>query len=91
MDKFKETTLRGHVQLCELRYAEIEKRLDNVESRLSTIENKVSSLKEQTQQGFNEIKMLLERNHSRRQIQIIATIGSVVCAAIAAIQYILTR
>ena len=90
-DNFKETSLKGHIQLCELRYQALEERLDNVETRLNKIEEKVSALKEQTQAGFTEIKLLLERNHNRRQTQMIATVGSIVVAVLTMIGYIVTH
>ena len=84
MDNFKETTLKGHIQLCELRYKSLEGRLDNVEQRLTKIEDQVSSLKIQTQQGFADIKLLLERNSSRKQTQLIASVGAVIVAVVGA-------
>ena len=90
MDNFKETSLKGHIQLCELRYKNIEERLGNVEHRLSKIEDKVSSLKAETQQGFAEIKLLLERDHNRRQTQIIASLGTVAVAILGLIGYLIT-
>jgi len=85
MDNFKETTLKGHIHLCELRYKTLEERLDNVEARLTKIEDQVSALKAQTQQGFTEIKLILERNNVRRQTQLIASISAVVVALVGAL------
>jgi len=84
MDQFKETTLKGHIQLCELRYKNLEERLDNVEARLTKIEDQVSALKAQTQQGFADIKLLLERNSARKQTQLIASVGAVIVAVVGA-------
>lgn len=84
MDNFKETTLKGHIHLCELRYKALEGRLDNVEARLTKIEDQVSALKAQTSQGFTEIKLMLERNNARKQTQLIASIGAVIVAVIGA-------
>ena len=84
MDNFKETTLKGHIHLCELRYKALEGRLDNVEARLTKIEDQVSALKAQTSQGFAEIKLMLERNNARKQTQLIASVGAVIVAVIGA-------
>jgi len=84
MDNFKETTLKGHIHLCELRYKALEGRLDNVEARLTKIEDQVSALKAQTSQGFTEIKLMLERNNARKQTQLIASVGAVIVAVIGA-------
>lgn len=81
-DQFKETSLKGHIQLCELRYKNLEQRLDNVEQRLATIESKVSDLGSQIQSNLLEIKLVLQKADSRRDVQIIATLGTIVVAII---------
>ena len=84
MDAFKETSLKGHIQLCELRYKNLEQRLDNVEQRLATIESKVSDLGSQIQSNLLEIKLVLQKADSRRDVQIVATLGTIVVAVIGA-------
>jgi len=84
MDNFKETTLKGHIHLCELRYKALEGRLDNVEARLSKIEDQVSAVKTQTHAGFAEIKLMLERQNSSKQVQLIASVGAIIVAVIGA-------
>jgi pantothenate kinase len=91
MDGFKETTLEGHVQLCELRYKNLEEKINEVEARLTKVETAVSNLKSEMQTGFAEIKLLLERQSNARTIQIIATAGTVIAAALTLVGYILTH
>lgn len=91
MDNFKETSLKGHIQLCELRYKALEERLDNLENKLHKVEKDVSDLKAQTQAGFTEIKIMLERNHTLRQTQTIATFGTIVTAILAFVGYIIAK
>lgn len=91
MDNFKETTLKGHISLCELRYKALEERLDNVESKLAKLEDNVSALKAQTQQGFADVKLLLERQNSSKQIQLIATFGTIVTAVLGFIGYLIVK
>jgi len=85
MDNFKETTLKGHIHLCELRYKALEGRLDNVEARLTKIEDQVSALKAQTNQGFAEIKLMLERQNTSKQTQLIASVGAIIVAIVGAV------
>ena len=82
MDNFKETTLKGHIQLCELRYKSLEQRLDNVEQRLAQIESKVSDLGTQIQSNMLEIRLIMEKANSRRDVQIITTLGTIAVAVI---------
>lgn len=90
-DNFKETSLKGHIQLCELRYTALEQRLDNVENKLHKLEQNVSDLKTETQAGFAEIKLMLERQNTGKQTQLIATFGTIAVAFITLIGYIITR
>jgi len=84
-DQFKETTLKGHIQLCELRYKNLEERLDNVEARLTTLEGKISDVSKTLQSNFLEIKLAIEKANSRRDVQIIATLGTIIVASISAV------
>lgn len=91
MDDFKETTLKGHVQLCELRYKALEERLNAVESKLAKLETNLSELKNQTQAGFTEIKLLLERQNTNKQTQMIATFGTIITAVLAFVGYLIVK
>jgi phage shock protein A len=91
MDNFKETSLKGHIQLCELRYKALEERLDAVESKLGKLETEVTELKIQTQQGFADIKLMLERQNSSKQVQIIATFGTIITAILAFVGYLVVN
>lgn len=91
IDNFKENSLKGHIQLCELRYKALEERLDNVEDKITKIEKSVADLKDQSQTGFAEIKLLLERQNSSKQVQIIATFGTIITAILAFVGYLITH
>lgn len=82
MDAFKETTLKGHVQLCELRYKALEEKINAVERRLTTVEDQISNLKKDMATGFGEIKLLIEKQNNARAIQLIATVGTIAAAAV---------
>jgi chromosome segregation ATPase len=83
MDNFKETSLKGHIQLCELRYRSLEEKINAVETKLAKVEDKMSTLKAEMQTGFSEIKLLIERQNNARTIQLIATIGTIAAAIVA--------
>lgn len=77
--------LNLHVKLCAERYSAIETKLENLDARISAVENKVSSIKNEMQTGFSDIKLLIERQHTSTTNQIIVSVGSVVCAVVAAV------
>jgi chaperonin cofactor prefoldin len=83
--------LNLHVSLCAERFGNIQQRLDSLDARISIVENKVSSIKNEMQTGFSEIKLLIEQQHTSKTNQVIITLGSIVCAMIAALGYVLTR
>ena len=87
MDEFKETTLEGHIQLCELRYKSLEDKINALDQRLTKVEDKISALKGEMLSGFADIRLLLEKQSNSRTIQIIATVGTVAASLASAIVY----
>lgn len=83
--------LATHVMLCDLRYKQLEERIHAFDVRLIKLETEISSLKTATSTGFTEIKLLLERNNSSRQTQMMATIGTIVVAVCSLVGFIVTR
>lgn len=89
--EFKETTLEGHVQLCELRYRALEEKINAIDQRLTKMEAAVSNLKAEMAMGFGDIKLLLEKQSNARTIQMTATFGTIAAAIIGVIGYIITH
>jgi chromosome segregation ATPase len=81
--------LNLHVSLCEQRYQELERRLDNLDERIAKMEDQVSAVKREMAAGFNDIRLLIEKQNNARAIQVIATIGTVVAAALGVVGYLL--
>lgn len=87
----EETDLSTHVSLCHLRYQQLEQRLNGVETRLSKIEADMSAIKASTQEGFSQIKLLLEQRNTSKQTQILASAATVIVALISLLGYVLVR
>lgn len=87
----EEKDLATHVEICAIRYRAIEEKFDAVDSRLTKLETEVANLKSATQSGFNDLKLLLEKQSNARTIQIIATIGTIAAAALGAFGYFLHK
>jgi chromosome segregation ATPase len=71
MDGFKETTLKGHIQLCELRYRNleekinsVEQRITDVETRISNLENKISTFKTEMDTRISTLERQMAQNFS---------------------------
>lgn len=91
MDNFKETSLKGHIQLCELRYKALEDKIHDVEAKINNLETRVSDLNKTIQSNFLEIKLAIEASNNKRDIQVIATMGTIAVAVISVIGYWLTH
>lgn len=87
----EDTDLATHVALCSERYQGIEDKFHDVEKRLTKIEGDVNDLKVQTAQGFSDVKLLLERQNSSKQVQVIATFGTIITAILAFVGYLITK
>ena len=83
--------LNLHVQLCTERYNALEEKIHAVEARIAKIESAVGDLKIQTQAGFADIRLLLERQNSSKQTQMIATFGTIITAVLAFVGYLITK
>lgn len=91
MAKTEAEDLNLHVQLCTERYNALEEKIHAVEARIAKIESAVSDLKVQTSTGFAEIRLLLERQNSSKQTQLIATFGTIITAVLAFVGYLITK
>jgi ABC-type uncharacterized transport system substrate-binding protein len=69
----------------------LEEKLDAFNDRLTKVETEISSIKIEMQSGFNDLKLLLEKQSNARTIQIIATIGTIAAAALGAFGYFLHK
>ncbi len=76
--------LNLHVQLCAERYNTLEGKIHAMETKLSSLESKVGDLSKTLQSNFLEIKLSLEKANSRRDVQVIATLGAIAIAVISA-------
>lgn len=87
----EETNLAAHVEICALRFKGIEQKMENLEKRLDKVEDTLTSLKTQTEQGFTEIKLLLERQNTNRYTTLLSVIGSIVVAVVGVVGYLITK
>lgn len=76
--------LNLHVQLCTERYHTLEGKIHAVENKLNSVESKVTELSHTMQSNFLEIKLSIEKANGRRDVQVIATLGTIAIAIISA-------
>jgi uncharacterized coiled-coil protein SlyX len=85
------TSLETHVDLCELRYEQLDARMSKVEQSVKELNRDVAALKAETQRGFSDIKDLIERKHGANQSAVIAAVSTVVVALIGFLGYLITH
>jgi len=85
------TSLETHVDLCELRYEQLDARMSKVEQSVKELNKDVTALKAETQRGFNDIKELIERKHGANQSAVIAAVSTVAVALIGFLGYLITH
>jgi uncharacterized coiled-coil protein SlyX len=85
------TSLETHVDLCELRYEQLDARMSKVEQSVKELNRDVAALKAETQRGFSDIKELIERKHGANQSAVIAAVSTVVVALIGFLGYLITH
>lgn len=84
-------SLELHVDLCSLRYQQLEGRLQAVEHRLDALNAEVDDLKATVSLRFDEIKTLISENHHEKFRVMVATTGTIIVALIGMLGYVITH
>jgi wobble nucleotide-excising tRNase len=84
-------SLEIHVDLCELRYKQLEDRMTRIEKSVQDINLDMQDFKEEMRKSFGEIKTMLQVAKDEKFKTIIASGGSVVVGLIALLGYIVVH
>jgi wobble nucleotide-excising tRNase len=84
-------SLEIHVDLCELRYKQLDDRMTRIESKVQEVTIDVQDLKEEMRKGFGEVKVMLQAAKDEKFKTIIASGGSVVVGLLALLGYMITH
>lgn len=87
----EETDLATHVEICAIRYQGIQEKIDGLTERYDKIESKLNTLGQEIQSNFTRIELALEKASAKRDVQLIATMGTVAVAAISVVGYLITH
>jgi len=87
----EETDLATHVEICAIRYQGIQEKIDGLTERLDTVESKINTLSKEIQSNFARIELALEKASAKRDVQVIATLGTIAVAIISVIGYLITH
>ena len=85
------TNLETHVELCELRYTQLDTRMGKIEKQMSDLNKDVQDLKDETRAGFAEIKSLIEKKQGSNQQSLVTAAGTIIVALIGFLGYLITH
>jgi len=82
------TSLETHVDLCELRYRQLDDRMNRVEERMDAITADLKAVKKEMASGFDEIKTMLTTAKDEKFKTLVVTSGSIIVALLGLLGYI---
>ena len=83
--------LEIHVDLCELRYNQLNDRMTRVEHQVKELNQDMQDFKEEVRVSFGEIKDLINSRMSTNYQQLIAASATVIVALIGFLGYLVTH
>ena len=84
-------SLEIHVDLCELRYKQLDDRMTRIETKVQEVTRDMQDLKEEMRKSFSEVKTMLQAAKDEKFKTIIASGGSVVVGLLALLGYIVVH
>jgi chromosome segregation ATPase len=85
------TSLEAHVDLCELRYRQLDDRMNRVEERIDKISTDVKELKQTNDKQFGEIKSMLTQAKDDKFKVMVTVAGTVICSLLGLLGYIVVH
>lgn len=84
-------SLELHVDLCELRYKQLDDRMTRIEHKVQELNADMQDFKDEMRKSFGEIKTMLQTAKDEKFKTIIASGGSVVVGLLALLGYIVVH
>ena len=81
--------LNTHEAVCAERYEGINSKMKTIEERLDNLEADIRDIKKTTNQGFVDLKDLIEKRNNSSHTALITTAGTVIVALIGFLGYLL--
>jgi hypothetical protein len=81
-------SLEMHVDICALRYAGIQDKMDTIDRRFDRIEIDIKEIKQAAQKNFDEIKSMLTAAKDEKFKTMITVAGSVVVGLLSLLGFI---
>jgi predicted nucleic acid-binding Zn-ribbon protein len=83
--------LNVHVDICQLRYQQLEERIARVESTVGAINKDLQDFKHEVRENFDDIKTLLGAAKDQKFNAIVGAASAVIVALLGMMGYIITH
>jgi hypothetical protein len=91
MSTLEKTSLEAHVDLCELRYRQLEDRMGQVEKQIKDITIDLIDLRDKMNDNHAELKQLIMQGNSEKFKAITAASSAIVVSLLTALGYLITH
>jgi len=85
------TNLETHVDLCELRYRQLDDRMTRVEQRIDDVTEELKAVKAEMNSGFGEIKTMLTSARDEKFKTVVTVAGSIIVGLLGLLGYIVVH
>lgn len=84
-------SLEVHVDLCTLRYQQLEDRIQRVESKVNDLNIDLQDFKAEVRKNFDEIKNMISISKDHRFNTFVGTAATIIVALLGTLGYIITH
>lgn len=87
----EQNSLETHVILCELRYKQLDLRMDRIEQRMDDFATDLKAVKCQMNTSFDEIKTMLTAGKDEKFKTMVTVTGTIIVALLGTMGYLITH
>ena len=87
----EENSLQAHVEMCELRYQQLDQRIVRIEQQVDTLNLDLKNFRNDVAEKFAEIKSLIVESQNQRFQTMVASSATVIVALIGLLGYIVVN
>ena len=84
-------SLELHVDLCHLRYQQLENRVTSLEKKIDSVAEEMKAMKADNDQNFNDIKKMLGNAKDEKFKVMVTATGTIIVGLLAMLGYVITH
>ena len=83
--------LATHVEICTLRYKNLQDQIDTLNVRVDSLTTDIKELRDDMQNGFADIKKILQANKDEKFKVMVTSTATVIVGLLAMLGYVITH